>query len=69
MRNLTVKGSIGSPGVWPDAIRFLEQTRIDLSPIQTHDFPLTEAVNAFALGKQADQCIKVTLHNTAEAGR
>lgn len=64
MRNLTVKGSIGSPGVWPAAIRFLEQTKLDLSPIQTHDFPLTDAVNAFALGKQADQCIKVTLHNT-----
>ena len=64
MRNLTVKGSIGSPGVWPAAIRFLEQTKLDLSPIQTHDFPLAEAVNAFALGKQADQCIKVTLHNT-----
>jgi L-iditol 2-dehydrogenase len=64
MRNLTVRGSIGSPGVWPAAIRFLEQTRLDLSPIQTHDFPLTEAVNAFAVGKQAEQCIKVTLHNT-----
>lgn len=64
MRNLTVKGSIGSPGVWPAAIRFLEQTKLDLSPIQTHDFPLADAVNAFALGKQADQCIKVTLHNT-----
>lgn len=64
MRNLTVKGSIGSPGVWPAAIRFLEQTKLDLTPIQTHHFPLAEAVNAFAVGKQADQCIKVTLHNT-----
>ena len=63
MRNLTVKGSIGSPGVWPAAIQFLERTGLDLTPIQTHDFPLTDAVNAFALGKQADQCIKVTLLN------
>ena len=64
MRNLTVRGCIGSPGVWPDAIRFLERTGIDLSPIQTHDFALTDSVKAFELGKQSDKCIKVTLLNS-----
>ncbi len=64
MRNLTVRGCIGSPGVWPAAIRFLERARLDLSPIQTHDFPLGEAVEAFELGKQSEKCIKVTLTNT-----
>src|SRR6185295_3310767 len=34
IKNLTVKGCIGSPGVWPSAIRFLERTGLDLSPIQ-----------------------------------
>ena len=43
MRNLTLRGSIGSPGVWPAAIRFLERTGLDLTPIQTHHFPLTDA--------------------------
>jgi L-iditol 2-dehydrogenase len=61
MKNLTVRGCIGSPGVWPAAIRFLERTKLDLSPIQTHRFPLAESVAAFALGAQADKCIKVTL--------
>ena len=61
MKNLTVKGSIGSPGVWPAAIRFLERTKLDLSPIQTHRFPLDQAVEAFALGADATKCIKVTL--------
>jgi hypothetical protein len=28
-------------------------------------FPLTDAVEAFELGKQADKCIKITLHNKA----
>jgi L-iditol 2-dehydrogenase len=65
MRNLTVKGSIGSPGVWPAAIRFLERARLDLTPIQTHHFPLAQAVDAFDLGKYPDRCIKVTLHNKA----
>ncbi|PDQ20201.1 alcohol dehydrogenase [Mesorhizobium sanjuanii] len=61
IKNLTVRGCIGSPGVWPAAIRFLERTGIDLTPIQTHTFGLDEAVAAFELGKDASQCIKVTL--------
>ena len=62
MKNLTVRGCIGSPGVWPAAIRFLEKTGIDLSPIQTHHFNLTDAVEAFKLGGDPQACIKVTLH-------
>lgn len=61
IRNLAVRGCIGSPGVWPAAIRFLERTGIDLSPIQTHSFALEDAVAAFDLGKDAGKCIKVTL--------
>ncbi|PSJ65328.1 zinc-dependent alcohol dehydrogenase [Kumtagia ephedrae] len=61
IRNLTVKGCIGSPGVWPAAIRFLERTGIDLSPIQTHTFALENAVEAFELGKDATKAIKITL--------
>lgn len=63
MKNLTVRGCIGSPGVWPAAIRFLERTGIDLSPIQTHDFALTEAVQAFAFGQDPTKSIKITLLN------
>ena len=61
IKNLSVRGTIGSPGVWPDAIRFLERTGIDLSPIQTHHFRLDEAAAAYDLGKKADQAVKVTL--------
>jgi L-iditol 2-dehydrogenase len=57
-----VRGCIGSPGVWPAAIRFLERTGIDLSPIQTHHFSLNDAVEAFKLGQDAKACIKVTLN-------
>lgn len=61
IKDLNVRGCIGSPGVWPDAIRFLERTGIDLSPIQTHHFPLDDALEAFELGKKPDQAVKVTL--------
>jgi L-iditol 2-dehydrogenase len=61
IKNLTVRGSIGSPGVWPAAIRFLERTGLDLSPIQTHEFPLAEAVEAFEFGKDPRRSIKITI--------
>lgn len=61
IKNLNVRGCIGSPGVWPAAIRFLERTGIDLSPIQTHHFSLDQAEAAFALGKDPTKAVKVTL--------
>lgn len=61
IKDLTVRGCIGSPGVWPAAIRFLEKTGIDLSPIQTHNFKIDDAKAAYELGKQPDKAVKVTL--------
>ncbi len=63
IKNLQVRGCIGSPGVWPAAIRFLERTGLDLSPIQTHDFDLLDSVNAFEFGKDQQKSIKITLLN------
>lgn len=64
MRNLTVRGCIGSPGVWPAAIRFLERTGIDLSPIRTHTFPLEQGLEALRIGQRPAECIKVTMVNS-----
>lgn len=61
IKDLTVRGCIGSPGVWPAAIRFLERTGIDLSPIQTHHFALDDALQALELGKDPQSAVKVTL--------
>jgi L-iditol 2-dehydrogenase len=61
IKDLTVRGCIGSPGVWPAAIRFLERTGIDLSPIQTHSFSLDDAITAFDLGKDPTKAVKITL--------
>jgi hypothetical protein len=60
-----IKGTIGSPGVWPAALRFLARTKLDLSPIQTHFFDLTKGAEAFEFGKNPKECIKVTLTNAA----
>ena len=64
-KSLTIKGTIGSPGVWPAAMRFLSRTKLDLSPIQTHFFDLAKGIEAFEFGKNPKECIKVTLTNEA----
>lgn len=61
IKDLTVRGCIGSPGVWPAAIRFLDRTGIDLSPIQTHNFSIDDALTALELGKKPQEAVKVTL--------
>lgn len=61
IKDLTVRGCIGSPNIWPAAIRFLEKTGIDLSPIQTHHFKLDDALQALELGKNPQAAVKVTL--------
>lgn len=56
---LTVTGSIGSPGVWPEAIRFLERTGIDLSPLVTERFRIDEAVEALQASRDGARNLKV----------
>ena len=64
IKDLTVRGCIGSPGVWPAAIRFLERTGIDLPPIQTHSYGIDDALTAFDLGKDPEKAVKITLQIT-----
>lgn len=61
IKDLTVKGCIGSPGVWPSAVRFLGRTGIDLSPIQTHTLPLGAAARGYEIGAKPAEAVKVTL--------
>ena len=37
-KELTITGSIGSPGVWPETLRFMAAKGIDLSPLVTERF-------------------------------
>jgi threonine dehydrogenase-like Zn-dependent dehydrogenase len=45
-KELQARGIIGSPGVWPQTLRFLSRSGVDLSPIVTASFPLAEADKA-----------------------
>ena len=45
-KELRITGSIGSPGVWPETLRFLAASGIDLSPLVTQRFGVDEALEA-----------------------
>ena len=45
-KELRITGTIGSPGVWPDTLRFLAGSGIDLAPLVTQRFPVDEALAA-----------------------
>jgi hypothetical protein len=51
-KSLTIRGTIGSPGVWPPPLRFLTPTKLDLSLIETHFFDLTRGIEAFEFRKE-----------------
>ena len=62
-KQLQIRGSIGSPGVWPQTLRFLARSGLDLSPMVTRRFDLTEAPDAYAAARQTGENIKVHIEN------
>jgi L-iditol 2-dehydrogenase len=64
-KELQIRGIIGSPGVWPETIRFLSRTGLDLSTLVTSTYELSHAVDAFDAVMQDKTQVKV--HVTSEA--
>jgi L-iditol 2-dehydrogenase len=62
-KQLQIRGTIGSPGVWPQTLRFLARTGLDLSPMVTRRFPLGEAPDAYAAARRTSENIKVHIEN------
>jgi L-iditol 2-dehydrogenase len=62
-KQLQIRGTIGSPGVWPQTLRFLARTGLDLSPMVTRRFPLGDAPDAYAAARRTSENIKVHIEN------
>ncbi|WP_432565460.1 zinc-dependent alcohol dehydrogenase [Kineococcus sp. SYSU DK003] len=61
-RNLTVTSSTGAPPpVWPAAIRYVEKAGIDLRPLVSSVYPLTQAAEAIEAAQKPGQEVKVLL--------
>lgn len=56
---LTVRGLIGSMGVWPQAIRFLARGVVDPSVLVTAEFELEDASNAYEAARDTEHNVKV----------
>jgi L-iditol 2-dehydrogenase len=64
-KELTITGSIGSPGVWPETLRFLAHTNLDLSPLVTHQVSAENALDALEAARHPATTIKA--HITFDA--
>ena len=62
---LRLQGMIGSPGVWPQAIRFLANADIDIERIVTRTIPLSSALDALAAARDTATNIKVHIGTDA----
>ena len=58
---LTLLGSIGGTGAFPQAMRFLDLHREVVSPMLTHRFPIEQAETALRCGVGDPARIKVQL--------
>jgi L-iditol 2-dehydrogenase len=66
-KQLQIRGTIGSPGVWQDTLRFLARTGLDLTPMVSQRFSLVDAPDAYAAARRTDQNVKVHIENGARS--
>lgn len=64
-KELRITGSIGSPGVWAETIRFLVNSKIDLSPLVTQRFTVDTALDALDAAHHPGSTIKAHIEFTA----
>jgi L-iditol 2-dehydrogenase len=65
-KELQVRGIIGSPGVWPETIRFLSRTNLDLSKLVTSSFDIAEADEAYQRVLTDKSQVKVHVTNSGK---
>jgi L-iditol 2-dehydrogenase len=57
-KELRITGSIGSPGVWPETLRFLANSGLDLTPLVTQHFDVDAALDALDAAHHPESTIK-----------
>jgi threonine dehydrogenase-like Zn-dependent dehydrogenase len=67
LNNLTFYGTLGGPGVWPEAIALLESGTVRAEPLITHRRPLGEFVAAIERMESPDEgAVKILLKPDGE---
>jgi L-iditol 2-dehydrogenase len=57
----TIIGSSGSPYYFPKTLTFMSRRLVNLMPVVTHRFPLSQVLAAFELGKSGAGCAKILI--------
>lgn len=63
-KELRITGSIGSPGVWPETLRFLARSGIDLSAVVTQRYGVEQALDALDAAHRPQGTIKAHIELT-----
>ena len=63
-KELRITGSIGSPGVWPQTLRFLAGSGLDLTPLVTQRFATADALDALEAAHHPQDTIKAHIEFT-----
>ena len=63
-KELRITGTIGSPGVWPQTLRFLAGSKLDLTPLVTQHFTIDEALDALDAAHHPATTIKAHIELT-----
>ena len=61
LRELNIVGSMAYPDEFPEVITMLESGKIDVSPVITHHFPLTNFGDALVQARNTGESIKVMI--------
>ncbi|KRF48919.1 alcohol dehydrogenase [Terrabacter sp. Soil811] len=64
-KELQARGIIGSPGVWPQTLRFLSRSGVDLSPLVTSSHELAESEKAITAVLEDRSQVKVHITSSA----
>lgn len=64
-KELRITGAIGSPGVWPETLRFLANSKLDLTPLVTQRFALEDALEALDAAHHPKTTIKAHIELSA----
>lgn len=60
--DITLRGALGSPGVWPDVIRLIEAGRVDPAAIISHQMELADFSRGIEMVQdRADGVVKIVL--------
>ena len=54
INDLTLRGALGSPGIWPEVIKLIESGRVNPEKIVTHEFPIIKFPEALKVIRQRD---------------